>query len=96
MTAHSYEIFVTAEDDSVLHLVERIQAMLRDELGLEGKVEVMNIFDNQGSMKAVSDDVFVVPSVQRVQPEPRKRVVLNLGDEDGMVLLVKKMATESE
>ncbi len=80
---HKLRLYVSGRTPKTLKLIERLKALLEDELPGEYALEIIDVLEN--SQKAVDEKVLATPTLIRLSPEPVRRVIGDLSAREGML-----------
>ena len=74
-------LYVTGHTEKTANTIEQVRQMLRNTLKLledEQAIEVINILEDP--QRAIEDKVFATPTLVKVSPQPSRRIIGDLSD----------------
>lgn len=85
MSEKFYEIklFIAGDTPNSQKAVNDLNSVLKEKLGDDFVLEVVNVFINP--REAEEEGVFATPTVKKVSPPPKKRVIGNLSDKKKVI-----------
>jgi len=86
---YKFHLYVVGQDvASSRSLLDKVRETLTHAFGDSYCLEVRDIFEPDNAMKAIEDQVFSVPSLVRLAPEPMRMIV---GAFDDLAEMVKQL-----
>ena len=80
-------LYITGETPTSQALITRLEHALSEEYPEGYELEVRNIFDDPEA--AIDDEVIVTPTLLRLLPEPVRRLIGDLSDEERVLAGLK-------
>jgi len=81
---HLFRLYINSDSQSSIK--ENIDAFLKERLGTAYTLEVVDI--KEGIEKARNDSVFVAPTLIKIFPPPKKRIIGDLSSKDRALLVL--------
>ena len=83
MAMYEFKLYVVGQTPKSLTVVWELTKLLKDAFGDQYNLEVIDIIENPE--QAEKDRILATPTLEKVSPEPVRRIVGNLSDKE-MVL----------
>jgi circadian clock protein KaiB len=83
MEQYIFKLFIVKDNPKSQSLVERVQRLLKDVLGENYQVDIIDILENPEL--AMRDKVIASPTLIKVSPLPQKRLIGHFNDNEKII-----------